>query len=76
VQTIWDKTQVQSGTSWGMHLGTLWELGNSLGTYPCRCPLKKERKRNWFVHECMLTLLIAYMKFLVPKLLVTIFDLG
>jgi len=70
-QTIWDKTQVQLGTSWGMHLGTLWELI----TVPA--PLKKkEEKRNWMVHECMLSLLIACMKFLFPKLLVTIFGLG
>jgi hypothetical protein len=61
------------GTSWGMHLGTLWELENSLGTYPCPCPSQKKRKRNCMIHECMLSFLIASMKFLFPKLLVTIF---
>jgi len=32
-QDIWDKTQVLLGTSWGMHLRTLWELKNPLGTH-------------------------------------------
>jgi hypothetical protein len=33
-QTKWDKTQVLQGTSWGMHMGTLWELdGNMSGTH-------------------------------------------
>jgi hypothetical protein len=32
-QTIWDKTQVLLGISWGMYLGTLWEHdGNTLRT--------------------------------------------
>jgi hypothetical protein len=59
-----------------MLLGTLWELGNSSGTYPTPWPPQKKEKRNWIVHECMLSLLVACMKFLFRKLLVTIFGLG
>jgi hypothetical protein len=41
-QTIWDKTQVLLGISWGMHLGTLWEHdGNTLRTRG-----KKQNKTN------------------------------
>jgi hypothetical protein len=51
-------------------MGTLWEL------IPVPAPLKNKRERNWIVHGCMLSLLIACMKFLFPKLLITIFGLG
>jgi hypothetical protein len=38
-QTIWDKTQVLLGISWGMYLETLWEHdGNTLRT--------REKKRK------------------------------
>jgi hypothetical protein len=37
-------------------------------------PLQKGK--NWTIHECKLSLLIGCMKFLFPKLLVTIFHLG
>jgi hypothetical protein len=43
VQTIWDKTQVLLATSWGMHLKTLWELENPLGTHSEQ---KKKSKRK------------------------------
>jgi hypothetical protein len=77
-QTIWDKTQVLLGIS----LGTLWELdGNTLGTREKtqkvtlpRPPWKE--KKNWIIHECVLSLHIGCMKFLFPKLFVTIFGLG
>jgi hypothetical protein len=50
---------------------------NSLGTYPCPCPPQKiKRERNWIIHECMVSLLIACVNCLFPKLLVTIFGLG
>jgi hypothetical protein len=62
-------------------IGTPWEHdGNTLRTreenkkIPVP-PLKK--KKNWTVHECMLSLLpIGCMKFLFPKPFVTIFGLG
>jgi len=54
-------------------LGT-WEL---FGNLSLSLPIsKKRRKRNCMIHECMLSFLIASMKFLFPKLLVTIFGLG
>jgi len=35
-KTIWDKTKVLLGTSWGTHLGTFWELdGNKGKTQKC-----------------------------------------
>jgi len=73
-QTIWDKTQVLLGTSWEMHVGTFWELGNPLGTYENKgkkknpCPLSPLKKKNWTIHECMLSHPIGCMKFLFPKL--------
>ncbi len=30
-QTVWDKTQVLLGTSWGIHLRTFWELDGNKG---------------------------------------------
>jgi hypothetical protein len=62
-------------------LGTPWEHdGNTLRTREKKKqkipvpPLKK--KKNWTVHECMLSLPIGCMKFLFPKPFVTIFVLG
>jgi hypothetical protein len=66
-QTIWAKSEVLLGTSWG----TVEELENHLRTreiyiyIPLR-PYQKEK--NWTVHECTLSL---PMKFLFPKLFVT-----
>jgi hypothetical protein len=37
---------------------------------------QREKKKNRAHHECMLSLPIGCMKFLFPKLLVTIFGLG
>jgi hypothetical protein len=34
-----------------------------------------QKKKNWIIHECMLSLPIGCMKFLFPELLVTIFGL-
>jgi predicted AlkP superfamily phosphohydrolase/phosphomutase len=76
-QTIWDKTQVLLGTSWRMHLGTIWEQMGNKGKkqiilfFPP--PLKKKKLDcSW----CMLSLPIGYMKFPFPKLFLTIFSLG
>jgi hypothetical protein len=73
-QTIWDKNQVLLGTSWGIweHLGNKGEKKQKILVPPT--PLKK--KKNWIVHECMLSLSIGCMKILFSKLLVTIFGLG
>ncbi len=54
-------------------MGTLRELGEkqkSLSPHP------HQKRKNWIVHECMLSLPIGCMKFLFPKLFVTIFHLG
>jgi hypothetical protein len=57
------------GTPLGNILGTHWELeGNILGTK------EKEKKSRHF--ECILSPTIGCMKFLFPKLFVTIFGLG
>jgi hypothetical protein len=62
-------------------LRTLWELeGNMLGTNEKRKqilsphPKLKRKKERHF--ECMLSLLIGCMKFLFPKLFMTIFGVG
>jgi len=39
-------------------------------------PLAPQKEKKWTIHECMLTLSIGCMKFLFPKLFVTIFGLG
>ncbi len=86
-QTIWDKTLVLLGTSWGTHLGTLWEFQNPLKTWwqhyghignkgkkqKIPLPLHTQKEKNWTTHECMLSLPIGWMNFLYPKLFVTIF---
>jgi hypothetical protein len=68
------------GNTLGEHIGN---LGNILGTKenkkkilsPLPQPkLKRKIKSRHF--ECMLSLPISYMKFLFPKLFVTIFGLG
>jgi hypothetical protein len=53
-QTIWDKTQVQLGTSWGMRLGTLlgtWELFGNL-SLPLPPFKKKEKETGLFMSAC------------------------
>ncbi len=41
------------GNILGNALGTLWELGNSLGTYPCPCPSQnKEKETGSFMSAC------------------------
>jgi hypothetical protein len=56
-----------------MHLGTLWEqrkkTKKSLFPHP-------RKAKNWIIHGGMLSLPIGCMKFLFPKLFVTIFGLG
>jgi hypothetical protein len=52
-------------------MGTHWEQGEKLKKSISPCPLKK--KKNWCVHECMLSLSIGCMKFLFTKRFVTIF---
>jgi len=62
-------------------MGTHWELeGNTLGTMekrkktsPPNLKLKRKKSRHF---ECMLSLPIGCMKFLFPKLFITIFGLG
>jgi hypothetical protein len=39
-------------------------------------PTSLKEKKNWTVHECMLSLPIGCMKFLFPKLFLTSFQLG
>jgi hypothetical protein len=77
-QTVWDKTQVLLGTSWGTHLRTWWEHAeNALGTrerYKKIIPPTPPRKgKNSVHHECMLSLPIDCTEFLFLKLFVTIF---
>ncbi len=80
-QTIWAKSEVLLGTSWR----TNWELGKPYGNMMIEnkeekqkipLPTAPRKEKNWTVHECMLSLPIGYMKFLFPKLFVTIFGLG
>jgi hypothetical protein len=75
-QTIWDKIEV-------LPFGTLWEIyiweqfGNKRRKQKILLPhplLKK--KKICTVHKCMLSLPIGCMKFLFPKLFITIFRLG
>jgi hypothetical protein len=72
------------GTVWGAHLGTVWELGNTLQTlwehiknkgktFPC--PTLFQQEQNWIIHECMLSLPDGCVKFLFPKLFMPIFPL-
>jgi len=79
-QTIWDKTQVLLGTSWKCsweHFGNLKPFGNMMGTRGKKNHIPPPQKiKFWVVHECMMSFLIGCMKFLFPKLLVTIFHLG
>jgi hypothetical protein len=74
---IWDKIEVLLGSSWGNSRGT-W-LKHTMGTYKKNkippSPSKPKRKRL-STPKCMLSFFIAYMKFLFPKLLVAIFNLG
>jgi hypothetical protein len=67
-QTVWDKSEVLLGTSWG----TPWEnIGNKAKANKSLLapPLLPQS-------GCVLSLLIDFMKLLFPKLFVTIFDLG
>jgi hypothetical protein len=67
---------------WEHPWGTHWELEGNKGkmkkkkSSPCPTPktFKNKTKSRYF--ECMLSLPIGCMKFLFPKLLVTIFGLG
>ncbi len=65
------------------HLGEqLGNLGNPMGTWWLGTRKKNQKKslsphpphkeKNWTVHECMLSLPLGCMKFLFPKLLVTV----
>jgi hypothetical protein len=56
-----------------MHLGTLWEQRKKTKN-PCRA--HPQKAKNWNIHEGMLNLPIGCMKFLFPKLFITIFELG
>ncbi len=67
-----------------MSWGTWWEpLGNLMGAYfqhignqkikKISLPPKKTQRKKLSPLECMLSFLIGYMKFLFPKLFVTIF---
>jgi hypothetical protein len=66
--TIWDRTQVLLGASWGTHLGTLgrtwWEsLRTREKTQKIISPgPSKKKTKNWIVHECMLSRPISCMK--------------
>jgi hypothetical protein len=42
--------------------------------FPLPLPFLKEK--SWTIHECMMSLPIGCMKFLFPKLFITIFGLG
>jgi hypothetical protein len=78
------------GNPLGKHIGNLmgtrWELkGNMLGTKekrknppptPLAAPTQNIKENNSRHFECMLSLPIGCMKFLFPKLFVTIFGLG
>jgi hypothetical protein len=81
-QRICNKTQVLWGTSWGMHMATLWEFGDMMTTHLERCkksnlprrlpaPLKE---RNWIIHKCMLSLPFVCMKFIVSEVCITGFS--
>jgi hypothetical protein len=75
-QTIWDKNKVLLRTSWGTHFGTFWKFDGNKGKTQNASPLahQKEKKLDHqTIHEYMLHLLIGCMKFLFPKLFVTIF---
>jgi len=54
-------------------MGTYWEQGGKKKTL---VPPPFQKEKNWNVHECMPSLHIGCMKFLFPKLFVTIFGLG
>jgi hypothetical protein len=56
-------------------MGTHWEQRRKPKT-PCGPPPRAQKEKHWIVHECMRSLLTGCMKFLFPKLLVTIFHLG
>jgi hypothetical protein len=58
-QTIWGKTHVLLGTSWGQHFRTLWEYDGNKGKKTKILPPPPQKEKNWTVHECMLSLLIA-----------------
>jgi hypothetical protein len=57
-----------------------WTLGKPYGIKPRyyweHIGNKGKKEKNWNIHEGMLSLPIGCMKFLFPKLLVTIFGLG
>jgi len=53
---------------------TPWDQGMFFFNPSPASPPPKEK--NWMPHECMLNLLISYMKPLFPKLFVTLFGLN
>jgi hypothetical protein len=50
-------------------MGTHWEQGGKKNL----SPLAPSKRKNWTVHECMLSLSVGCMKFLFTKLFITIF---
>jgi hypothetical protein len=61
----------------GNILGTHWELEGNKGKMKKFLPPTQNLKENKLRHfECMLSLPIGCMKFLFPKLFITIFGLG
>ncbi len=57
-QTIWGKTQVLLGTSWGQHFRTLWEFDGNKG---------KKTKISSPPCPLLLTYLLTYLQFSVIK---------
>jgi hypothetical protein len=77
IKCEWLKEQLRA---WGISrehdenmLGTHWEQGRKTKNASPPLPPKGKNRAH---HECMLRLLIGCMKFLFPKLFVTIFGLG
>jgi hypothetical protein len=50
-------------------------MGNRGKKQKTPLPLPPQKEKNWTIHECMLSLPIGYMKFLFPRLFITIFGL-
>jgi len=70
---LWANHMGENPGTIGNILGTLWEqrkkTKKSLSPHP-------QKAKNWIIHDGMLSLPIGFMKFLFPKLFVTIFGLG
>jgi hypothetical protein len=65
-KTIWDKTKVLFGTSWGKYLRTLWEQSGKK-KIPLPPPPAPPKEKNCIFCHCMLSLPIDCMKFFFPK---------